>query len=86
LINSPEARLKRRPSISADGRYVSFFSRASNLLPTSQAPAVYVKDRLTGEIVTVSAPLGAPRSFSVVGSPPGKKTTSLRHADGAERS
>lgn len=53
------------PSISADGRYVSFFSRASNLLSTPQAPSVYVKDRLTGEIVNVSAPLGAPLNFWV---------------------
>jgi Tol biopolymer transport system component len=53
------------PSISADGRYVSFFSRASNLLPIPQVPSVYVKDRLTGEIVNVSAPLGAPRNFWV---------------------
>lgn len=52
------------PSISADGRYVSFFSRASNLLPTPQVPSVYVKDRLTGEIVNISAPLGLPRSPS----------------------
>ncbi len=53
------------PSISADGRYIAFFSRASNLLSTPQPPAVYVKDRLTGELVSVSAPLGAPRSFWV---------------------
>lgn len=50
------------PSISSDGRYVSFFSRASNLLSTPQVPSVYVKDRLTGEIVNVSTALGAPRN------------------------
>lgn len=53
------------PSISADGRYVAFFSRASNLLATPQVPSVYVKDRWTGAVVNVSAPLGAPRNFSV---------------------
>lgn len=52
------------PSISADGRYIAFFSRASNLLATPQLPAVYVKDRWTGELINISAPLGAPRSPS----------------------
>jgi Tol biopolymer transport system component len=52
------------PSISADGRYVVFFSRASNLLATPQLPAVYVKDRWTGVLINVSAPLGAPRNPS----------------------
>lgn len=47
------------PDMSADGRYVAFFSRATNLLSTPQArPAVYVKDLQTGEIQNVSAPLG----------------------------
>lgn len=50
------------PSISADGRYVVFFSRASNLLNSPQDPAVYVKDRWTGELLNVSASLGAPRT------------------------
>jgi Tol biopolymer transport system component len=50
------------PSISADGRYVVFFSRASNLLSTPQYPAVYVKDRWTGELKNISEELGAPRS------------------------
>ncbi len=50
------------PSISGDGRYVVFFSRASNLLPTPQPPSIYVKDRLTGELLNVSAPLGTPRA------------------------
>lgn len=48
------------PSISSDGRYVSFASRASNLLATPQLPGVYVKDRWTGELVNISASLGAP--------------------------
>jgi Tol biopolymer transport system component len=48
------------PSISRDGRYVAFASRASNLLMTPQLPGVYVKDRWTGELINISASLGAP--------------------------
>ena len=44
--------LSRYPSISADGRYVAFESRASNLVPgDSVEPDVFVKDRLSGTIV-----------------------------------
>jgi hypothetical protein len=39
---------------------VVFASRASNLLATPQLPGVYVKDRWTGELINISAPLGAP--------------------------
>lgn len=45
-------------AISGDGRYVAFFSRASNLLPMPQPHAIYVKDRFTGELVNVTASLG----------------------------
>lgn len=48
------------PSISRDGRYVAFASRATNLLATPQLPGVYVKDRWTGELINISASLGAP--------------------------
>jgi Tol biopolymer transport system component len=48
------------PSVSSDGRYVAFASRASNLLATPQLPGVYVKDRWTGELINISASLGAP--------------------------
>jgi Tol biopolymer transport system component len=48
------------PDISGDGRYVVFASRASNLLATPQLPGVYVKDRWTGELINISATLGAP--------------------------
>ncbi|MDP9237921.1 MAG: hypothetical protein M3P30_11100 [Chloroflexota bacterium] len=39
-----------RLSISADGRYVAFFSQASNLVPgdTNDNPDVFVHDRITG--------------------------------------
>lgn len=54
------------PDISADGRYIAFFSRATNLLPQTQArPAVYVKDLQTGEIQNVSAPLGEAHPFYI---------------------
>lgn len=44
--------------ISADGRYLAFATRATNLMDTPQRPGVYVKDRLTGAIVDASASLG----------------------------
>jgi Tol biopolymer transport system component len=37
------------PSVSADGRYVAFFSEASNLVPGSNAFGVFVRDRATNE-------------------------------------
>ncbi|MCQ4164603.1 TolB family protein [Tahibacter harae] len=45
--------------VSADGRVIAFFSRATNLLPGQPAnPGIYVKDRLTGELINVTATLG----------------------------
>ena len=50
--------------ISADGRIIAFFTRATNVLPTpNPATAVYVKDRLTGETINVSAPLGTSGAY-----------------------
>lgn len=51
------------PSISADGRYVSFSSNATNLVPgdTNNASDVFVHDRAWGTTTLVSAdPSGAP--------------------------
>jgi Tol biopolymer transport system component len=44
------------PSISADGRYVTFYSHASNLVPgdTSNVPDVFVHNRQTGQTTRVS--------------------------------
>jgi Tol biopolymer transport system component len=42
------------PDISADGRYVGFFSSASNLAPGGAAQEAYVRDRQTGTTVRVS--------------------------------
>ena len=44
------------PSLSADGRYVTFYSNASNLVPgdTNGASDVFVYDRQTGMIERVS--------------------------------
>jgi len=44
------------PSISADGRYVAFFSHASNLVPgdTNGKADVFVHDRVTGQTTRVS--------------------------------
>ncbi|MEU7908127.1 hypothetical protein [Actinoplanes sp. NPDC049118] len=47
------------PSISADGRYVAFVSRASNLVPGGSTPLtadVYVHDRDSGTTTRVSVP------------------------------
>jgi Tol biopolymer transport system component len=45
-----------RPALSADGRYVAFFSDASNLVPddTNGVRDVFVRDRLTGSTERVS--------------------------------
>lgn len=46
-------------AMSADARFVAFFSRASNITGVSNPySAIYVKDRTTGEIVNVTASLG----------------------------
>jgi Tol biopolymer transport system component len=44
------------PSISADGRYVAFWSAASNLVPgdSNDVDDIFVHDRLTGETTRVS--------------------------------
>ena len=49
-----------RPSISADGRYVAFFSVASNLVPgdTNSAWDIFVHDRQTGATERVSMATG----------------------------
>jgi hypothetical protein len=46
--------------ISADGRYLAFYSAATNLMTDAgPLPAIFVQDRITGSVVNVSAPLGA---------------------------
>src|SRR4051812_28572756 len=44
------------PSLSADGRFVAFYSEASNLVPgdTDQVGDVFVRDRRTGTTERVS--------------------------------
>ena len=48
----------RWPRISADGRWLVFVSRASNLVAndTNELPDVFVHDRLTGKTERVSVP------------------------------
>jgi len=45
-----------RPALSADGRFVAFYSRASNLVPndTNNNYDVFVHDRRTGKTIRVS--------------------------------
>lgn len=52
------------PSISADGRYVSFFSEASNLtaFDTNAAFDVFLRDIASGTTTLVSQALGGPQS------------------------
>jgi Tol biopolymer transport system component len=49
----------RRPSISADGRYVVFFSNSSNLVmeDTNEASDVFIHDRQSGETILISRSL-----------------------------
>jgi len=49
------------PAISADGRYVSFTSEATNLVSgaTHHGSDVYIRDRQTGTTELVSVPIGA---------------------------
>jgi len=46
----------KRPSISSDGRFITFESDAGNLVPndTNAATDIFVKDRQTGEVTRVS--------------------------------
>jgi Tol biopolymer transport system component len=48
------------PSVSADGRYVAFFSLAANLVAgdTNDAPDIFVHDRRTGRIVRADVGTG----------------------------
>ncbi|HUD43803.1 MAG TPA: hypothetical protein VMR06_17600 [Dokdonella sp.] len=56
---SPAALGGSNIDMSADGRYIAFASRSSDILPDpGPTPAIYVKDRWTGEIVNASASLG----------------------------
>jgi hypothetical protein len=56
--------------MSADGRFATFRSPATNLAsPSSPSSVIYRKDLLTGEVITVSVgALGTPNGGSVAGS------------------
>ncbi len=51
------------PSVSGDGRYVSFTSTATNLVPnhTDTLPDIFVKDMVTGQVTHVSTLRGNPQ-------------------------
>ena len=51
---------RRRPSLSADGRFVAFDSEMTNLVPgdTNATSDVFVHDRVTGQITRVSVATG----------------------------
>jgi uncharacterized repeat protein (TIGR01451 family) len=52
----PADLLSEHPDITADGRFVTFFSLATNLVPgdTNNRRDIYVRDRQTGTVVRVS--------------------------------
>lgn len=54
---SPNLLGGERAAISGDGRYVAFSSRSNSILPGGSMPGVFVRDRMTGEIVSASASL-----------------------------
>jgi Tol biopolymer transport system component len=56
---SPAALGGQRIVMSENGRYLAFASRSSTILSDPNVtPAIYLRDRWTGETVNVSAPLG----------------------------
>jgi Tol biopolymer transport system component len=59
------------PSISADGRYVAFWSLADNLVPgdTNQKADIFVRDRVSGETTRVSVSSDGEESNLHSGSP-----------------
>jgi Tol biopolymer transport system component len=75
------------PSLSADGRYVAFHSRADNLVPddTNNAPDVFVKDTEDGSIERVSEIAkdigGNSDSYNAVISDKGDKVAFISAAD-----
>jgi Tol biopolymer transport system component len=54
------------PLISADGRYVAFFSRATNLVPRQATPggALFLYDRTSGTVILASRKGGSPTTSS----------------------
>ena len=56
------------PSISADGRFVAFWSQASNLVPgdVDYTLDTFVRDRVRGVTEAVSVPLGRKRTSAAV--------------------
>ncbi len=56
LANAPAGGSPQRGAISADGRYVAFQSRATNLVPgdTNGLPDIFVRDLITAKTVRVS--------------------------------
>ena len=59
------------PAISADGRYVTFHSLASNLVPgdTNGFHDIFVRDRLTGQTTRVSVSSGGAQANSASANP-----------------
>ena len=66
-------RAEFNPSISADGRFVAFASRATNLIAVETAntrnPDIFVHDRTTGETTRVSAAAGGANPDGASSSP-----------------
>ncbi len=72
------AQVSYAPSISADGRYVAFASRAANLVPgdSNKSDDIFVRDRQTGRTervsVTTAGVQANGKSFAPVFSPDGR--------------
>jgi hypothetical protein len=60
-------RVSEQPVVSADGRYVAFYSEASNLVPgdTNNVGDVFVRDRQTGQTTRVSVAMGGVQGNAV---------------------
>ncbi|MBW4565401.1 MAG: DUF4347 domain-containing protein [Mojavia pulchra JT2-VF2] len=59
------------PSISADGRYVAFYSEASNLVSndTNNTGDVFVKDLVSGSIIRISTDVNGTQGNNLSGAP-----------------
>ena len=72
LLDAPANNASAFPAISADGRFVAYWSEASNLVPedTNGYPDIFLFDRQSGTTIRVDVGPGGEQTFDVVSFPP----------------